>query len=81
MLSHHDQIDIPRCLPTSQDTPPRTVAATCCPSRCSITGFHGTSEKPMQGRMSSSITNHRAHATITLSAISNVAVYSGLHHE
>ena len=37
----------PRRRPTSQDTPPpRTVAASCCPRRCSITGFHGTRLKP-----------------------------------
>lgn|GEM_PF-7098059 len=43
-----DHTDDPRCLPMSQDTPPpRTVAAICCPSRCSITGFHGTSENPI----------------------------------
>ena len=35
--------DCPRCRPISHETlPPRTVAAICCPSRCSITGFHGT---------------------------------------
>src|SRR5690606_6598117 len=34
-----------RCLPTSHGIPlPRTVAAICCPSRCSTTGRHGTSE-------------------------------------
>ena len=34
---------IPRCRPISHATPPPlTVAASCCPSRCSITGFHGT---------------------------------------
>lgn len=40
--------DGPRYRPISQDTPPpRTVAETCWPSRCSITGFHGTKLKPM----------------------------------
>lgn len=35
----------PRCRPISQYTPPlRTVAASCCPNHCSITGFHGTSD-------------------------------------
>lgn len=38
----------PRCLPISHDTPPpRTVAAICCPSRCSITSRHGTRLNPM----------------------------------
>lgn len=38
----------PRCLPISHDTPPLgTVAASCCPSRCSITGRHGTRLNPM----------------------------------
>lgn len=42
------QIEGPRCRPKPQDTPPpRTVAAICCPSRCSITGFHGTKLNPM----------------------------------
>lgn len=38
----------PRCRPSSQVTDvPRTMADTCCPSRCSTTGFHGTRLKPM----------------------------------
>jgi hypothetical protein len=38
----------PSCRPNSQDTPlPRTTAITVCPSRCSITGFHGTRLNPM----------------------------------
>ena len=33
----------PRDRPNSHDTPlPRTTAVKVCPSRCSITGFHGT---------------------------------------
>jgi len=41
-------IDGMRCRPISHDTPPpRTVAAIRCPSRCSITGFHGTRLKPI----------------------------------
>ncbi len=48
------QTEGPSLRPNSHDTPPPlTVAAICCPSRCVITGFHGTSEKPMP---SSSIT-------------------------
>lgn len=42
------QIPMPRWRPTSHDTPlPRTVAASCCPSRCSITDFQGTRLNPM----------------------------------
>jgi hypothetical protein len=38
----------PSCLPNSQDTPlPRTTAIMVCPTRCSITGFHGTKLNPM----------------------------------
>lgn len=38
----------PRDRPNSHDTPPpRTTAVKVCPSRCSITGFHGTRLKPM----------------------------------
>lgn len=39
--------DGPLARPISHDTPPRTVAAIWCPSRCSITGFHGTRLNPM----------------------------------
>jgi hypothetical protein len=38
----------PSCRPNSQDTPlPRTTAIMVCPSRCSITGFHGTRLNPI----------------------------------
>jgi len=41
-------IDIPRCRPSSHETlSPRTVAASCCPNRCSITGFQGTRLNPI----------------------------------
>jgi hypothetical protein len=38
----------PRCRPSSQVIDdPRTMADTCCPSRCSATGRHGTRLKPV----------------------------------
>ncbi|EED41762.1 transcriptional regulator, MarR family [Enterocytozoon bieneusi H348] len=38
----------PCCRPISHEAAPlRIVAAICCPSRCSITGFQGTRLNPL----------------------------------